>query len=235
MKSIVKLGLVAAAGLFTASAFADTIINPNPSVAPLNSFYVSGDAGYGMLSTPDQNFCDPGVCPGVTGASHSTGSFAGGLNIAYNRALTQNVLVGGEFGYDYDGLAKYTEDFHNNSDTLKISSQDFHLLATGTYLFANGFNVFAKAGVAQVYQKSNWSDSTNVDLSWANTSDLQYHPMTAVGAGYQIHKLNIFVQYAHIFGKDTNNFSDLFNSDGTFTGTVSVDTFKAGLGYTIAI
>ena len=83
--------------------------------------------------------------------------------------------------------------------------------------------------------KNSNSDGGSVDLSSGDTTDTQYQPMTAIGAGYQIKQFNIFVQYAHIFGKDPSNFTELFNADGTFTGTVSADTFKAGLGYTIAI
>ena len=150
MKLCVKLALFSAASILTTAAFADNLsssvapIVPG-NIAPLNSIYVSGDMGYGVLSTPDENL----PCGVNCDASHSNGSFAAGLNVAYNRAILQNILLGAEFGYESNGQAKYTV----GSVSEKITSKDFHLLATGTYLFSNGFDVFAKAGAARVKQK----------------------------------------------------------------------------------
>jgi opacity protein-like surface antigen len=247
MKLPVQLALLGTAGLLATSAFADTTILPVTST-PKNSVYISGDVGYGVLSTPNQNIAEPDGFY-VQSASHSNGGFAGGVNIGINHALSSNLLVGGEFGWASNGRAKYTETSTTNdtpsSDetaTLKITSTDLQLLATSTYVFNNGLNVFGKAGAARVQQKGTVSSSP----AWeAETTETRYQPMLAAGIGYQFRMVNLFVQYGHIFGKDAKNFNDLFNvnvdedgnptGDASFNGTVAVDTIKAGVAVNFAL
>lgn len=228
MKLSVKLALLSAsASLLMTSAFAATTFVTTSK----NSLYVSGEAGYGVLSTPDENLITAdGVV--ITDVSHSNDGFAGGANVGFNRALTNNILVGAEFGYDYNGQAKYTEDSNLQSFTMKVNSWDLHLLATGTYLFNNGLNVFAKAGGARVEQNTHFSGSAADGLN--DITDTQYQPMVAAGVGYRIKMVNIYAQYSRTFGKDASDFNDLFNSDGTLN-VVSVDTVKLGVSYNIAI
>jgi hypothetical protein len=238
MKLTVKFALAAASTLLVTSAFANTYMT---SVAPAvpNSVYVSADAGYGFLSVPDEDiYAADGIF--VSESSHQTGSVAGGGSVGINHALTNNVLVGAEFGYDYNGQAKYTENYlpvsiqpvnPYTSSTIKITSTDFHLLATATYLFPYRFNVFAKAGGARVEQKVTF---TNADDS--NTT--QYLPMVATGVGYQVRMLNFYVQYAHIFGENVNHFTGndyYFSNNLNLSNVVSSDTIKAGVAVNIAI
>ena len=232
MKLPVQLALLGTAGLLATSAFADTTILPVAST-PSNSVYISGDAGYGVLSTPDQNPGSDNL--GVASSSHSNGGFAGGVNIGLNHALSSNLLVGGEFGWASNGRAKYTETFTNGDEnTLKITSTDLQLLATTTYLFNNGLNLFAKAGGARVQQQGTVSGS-DFDNWNGVTTETRYQPMLAAGAGYQFRMVNLFVQYGHIFGKNAKEFNDLFNDDGSFNGTVAVDTIKAGVAVNFAL
>ena len=246
MKLPVQLALLGTAGLLATSAFADTTILPVST--PKNSVYISGDVGYGALSTPDQNLAEPDGTY-IQSASHSTGGFAGGVNIGLNHALSSNILVGGEFGWASNGQSKYTETStandtpaSNQTGTLKITSTDLQLLATSTFLFNNGLNVFGKAGAARVQQKGTVSSYP----AWeAETTITRYQPMLAAGVGYQFRMVNLFVQYGHIFGKDAKNVNDLFNGnvdedgnvtgDGSFNGTVAVDTIKAGVAFNFAI
>ena len=231
MKLPVQLALLGTAGLLATSAFADTTILPVST--PTNSVYISGDAGYGVLSTPDKNLPD-GL--GIESASHSTGSFAGGVNVGFNHAVSSNILVGGEFGWASNGRSKYTETYLNGDEnTLKITSTDLQLLATTTYLFNNGLNLFGKAGGARVQQKGTVSGSGITDNWDVVTTETQYQPMLAAGVGYQFRMVNLFVQYGHIFGKNAKEFNDLFNSDGSFNGTVAVDTIKAGVAVNFAL
>lgn len=229
MKLPVKLALISAASsLLVTAAFAGA-----PEIyglTPANSVSLSVDGGYGVLSTPGKNIEDPDAL--VTGASNSKGSFAGGFSVGYNHALRPNLLVGAEFGWDYNGQSKYTEDYlGGSSSTLKVSSTDFRLLATSTYLFANGLNVFAKGGAARVDQKL---DFDGPYYSYEDSIQ-QYKPMVAGGVGYQFRMLNLYVQYSHIFAKDASDFNDFINNNGKLTEVVSVDTIKAGIGVNIAI
>lgn len=234
MKLSVKLALLtASSGLLITSAFADGFA-ADPVVIPVskNNIYVSADIGYGTLATPEQNAIEPDGYY-IIGASYQTGSFAAGFNLGFNHAFNNNILLGAEFGGDYNGESTYTEDFYDSeSITGTINSVDFHLLATGTYFLKNGFNVFAKAGGARVLQRLTVSDDTAEN---DDTTITQIKPMVAVGAGYQIKTFNIYAQYSHIFGENTSDFNELFNEDGTFTGVVAVDTFKLGIAVNFAV
>jgi opacity protein-like surface antigen len=233
MKLSIKLATLSAASLLATSAFANIPGNTVlPAKVSTNSVYISGDAGLGVLYTPDLNM---NIEFPLEGYSYKNGSFAGGVNLGFNHAFNPNVLAGAEFGWNYNGQSKYEFDFaHNYSTTNTISSYDLHLLATATYLFNNGFNVFGKAGVARVYQTG--KGTTNIpDTEALDISETSYQPMLAAGLGYQIKMVNIFVQYSHIFGKDPNDVNDLFDNNGDFNGTVAADTIKAGLAVSLAI
>lgn len=215
---------------------------PNPyNPVARDSFYIAGDFGLGLLSTPS----DPLISPDsvfITEATANNESIAAGGAIGYRHAVGRNFLVGGEFGYDYNGTARYKEVYHSNdsqteSTTYKISSQDLHLLATGTVLFNSGFNIFAKGGTARVEQKlkvSNQVSYTNIPIFLGETSITGYKPMAAAGIGYQFKAVDIYAQYSHIFGIKADSASDLFNANG-FTDIVSVDTFKIGMAINIRV
>lgn len=197
---------------------------------PLNDFYISGDVGTGILATPDENMVDPDGTF-ITSASHSNSDVAAGASIGYKRRVNRTMSVGAEFGYDYNGQAKYDEGFGDGSSTtVKLTSKDFHLLATGTALFRNGFNVFGKAGVARVDESlrgsADLSNNNFVDLG--DTSTTGYKPMVAAGLGYRFRMVDIYGQYSHIFATNADNFSDLADSNNNLA-IVSVDTFKVGL------
>lgn len=214
--------LMVGAGFLMTPAFAANVSQ--------NSVYISGDAGFGLLATPDGYLADPDGIE-VTKASYSRGGFAGGVNIGYLHALNQNVLLGAEFGYDYNGQSKYSETEYGVKSDLKITSQDLHLLATGTYLFNNGFNVFAKAGAARVSQKAEGS----INGSSGNDTVNGYKPMAAGGVGYQYKLANFFVQYSHIFATDgTDSFKDLTDSKDN-QKIATVDTIKAGVALNFSL
>jgi len=232
MKLTSKLALLTSASVFLATAaLADTYPSDSVSgvrIVPKNSAYVAADLGYGALSTPDHDIYEPEWY--ITSSSHSTGNIAGGISAGVNHTLKPNLLVGAELGYESNGKSRYDENFINsNYDyTMKIFSSDWHLLATGTYLLPKGFDVFAKAGLADVKQKLEQTDDGTDTIT-------QVKPMIATGVGYQVKMVNIYLQYAHIFADDANNFSDLYKSDGTYGNIVSTDTFKAGVAYNFAL
>lgn len=210
---------------------------------PQNEVYVAGDVGSGVLATPDQNIADPdGVF--ITGASHSNSSIAGGGSIGFRHFVNPMLAVGAEVGYDYNGRAQYEEDYgasnyYNSLDnsTLKITSQDFHALATGTVLFRGGFNIFGKAGAARVDQSAKtYNEVPAQDIPYLTTYNnvTGYKPMAAAGFGFRLRMVDIYAQYSHIFGTNAANFSDLVDSNGNMN-VVSVDTFKIGLAVNVRV
>lgn len=207
---------------------------------PQNQVYFSGDIGYGALSTPNQNVVDPdGVF--ITAASNSNTSISGGGSIGFRHAISPLFAVGTEFGYDYDGRATYTEDYAGwsmDSTSYKVISQDLHVLATGTILFHNGFNIFAKGGAARVDQKLRITNQIPGYLPFfvAENNMVAFKPIAAAGIGYQYHVVGIYAQYSHIFGVNAVNFTDFVDpTTGNFTNIVSVDTFKVGMSVNLRV
>ena len=235
MRKIIIAAVAIATPLLATATFAI------PYFPPANNAYVSADIGFGNLATPSQYLVDPNDAPEVlSSASYQTGNLAGGASVGYQHALSPRFLIGAELGYDYNGNAKYTEGYQSylgwDDTTMKISSQDFHALATGTVMLKYGFNVFAKAGVARVNEKL---DVSNVPSELSDTVYEDhltgYKPMAAAGLGYQIHAVELYAEYSHIFGSDDSNFDDLISSDGHLKNIVSVDTIKAGIAAHIRI
>lgn len=228
MNILIKLTLFMGISFsFVNFAFAEE--NSSVKPFPKNSGYFSLEVGYGSLDTPSNDLPEE--------VSYSSGSVAGSLNIGFNHLVYRNInnlLLGAEVGYDYNGQSKYTVNSGDDSSSMEIVSSDFHLLGTATYLFANGINFFAKAGPALVKQELDFSTGDDSDQTKSNSKS-QCQPMVAIGGGYQFKNLNFYLQYKHLFGKDAKDWDDLFNSDGTFTNIVSVDTYQAGMAVNIAI
>lgn len=206
-----------------------------------DSVYITGDVGLARLATPEQPIM-PIDNVWVSGASYNNESVAAGAAVGFKHAVSRQLLIGAETGYDYNGRSKYTEDYYQNitwteSTNYTISSQDIHLLATGTLLFRSGFNIFAKGGAARVEQKlrvSNDVNYSNLPIFLGETSIAQFKPMAAAGLGFQFRAVDIYGEYSHIFGKDSKNFEDFMDPYG-FTNVVSVDTFKIGLGVHVKV
>ncbi|MBS0352044.1 MAG: hypothetical protein JSR33_12865 [Proteobacteria bacterium] len=244
-KLILGAGFLAAAMTLT-PAFARYVPRvayyPQPAPAQ-NSIYISGDVGYGVLATPDVNLLDPDGY-WIYQASHSNSTISAGGDIGYRRAVSRSFLVGTEFGYDYNGRAKYDEDWFlpdfwgSDYTSYKVISQDLHLLLTGTIMMPHGFNVFGKAGVARVDQTLRITNQMPYVMPYVMTENrlVQYKPMAAAGIGYQFGVINIYGQYSHIFGTNASNFSDFIDPEtGNFTQVVSVDTFKLGMALNIRV
>ncbi len=242
MKKLTLISLIAGSlGATPAFAYVERAFPPVNPVYGLNTFYVSGDFGAGALATPAKNLPDTSD---TVSSSYFNTFFSGGGSIGYRRAINPMFSLGVEGGYDYNGKAQYKQSYayyppYYGEDTItnNITSQDFHLLSTGTFYFYNGFNVFGKAGVADVHQTLRVNYNNPWDIVPVNLGDETtnaYKPMVATGIGYSFRNVDIYAQYSHIFGDNAQDFSDLFNSDGTMK-IVSVDTFKLGFAVGIKV
>ncbi len=234
----VKLAILASASIIATSALAGGVDTVLIKTVPQNVVYVGGDLGYAVVATPDKNLVDLPT-PGLSDASHTTGSFAAGANVGVKHAFNPNVLAGAEFGWNYNGYSEYTlTSTADDTDTFKIYSSDLNLLGTGTYVFNNGFNLFGKAGLASVRQTLVIKDSEGYENDDV-THTTKILPMAALGAGYQVKLLNFYLQYSHIFGKDMGNISDIATVDKAgdvhFKDVASVDAIKAGVSVNFAI
>jgi hypothetical protein len=214
-----KLLLPAAALLMAASL-------PAMAVTAKSAPYIGGEIGFGSpeLST-DESISSGGV--NILPTSSTVGGAAFGGIVGYNYALTQNWLIGAEFGYHRDAKASYD---YGSLGGFDITSDDYDLLFTGTYLLDSGWNFFGKVGVARLIQ-----DAKATDGATGSTDVKAYKPALKLGVGYLFDfqtagSMNLFAQYGHIFGKNgTNNGIDL-NTDA-----IAVNFITVGVAYNLPV
>ncbi len=247
MNLLLKVAVLAiAAGGVSAPVFA---YPDQPPVVHKHSFYVDGNFGFSMLSTPQEFIadCSPDhYYNGCYNSTYSSGSLAAGADVGYHFAINPSFLLGGELGYSYNGRSRYNADYNEFYNwywsqyrtTMKVKSQDIHLLATGTVVFHNGFNIFVKGGAAKVTQKlyvdtQSWIDDY-FPVPTEASSLTAVKPMAAIGLGYQSGLFNVNIQFSRIFATNAKDFSDMMDMDTlTMNKIVSVETVKLGLGITI--
>src|SRR5215467_5069219 len=112
----VALILASTSTFVSPSAFAYRHFDYEPNYYnnfPRDTIYVSGDVGLGRLSTPEKAI-DPVNDDWITSASYNNESIAAGGTIGFKHAVGQQFLLGAESGYDYNGVAKYTENYNPN-------------------------------------------------------------------------------------------------------------------------
>jgi hypothetical protein len=250
MKPVFKFGvfILATSFFMSNSALANSNSVSKP-IVPKNSLYIDGNVGYGSLFTPEKTFCDAFSdrgygCP-LSSASYKIGGIVAGADVNYRFAINPRFLVGGEFGYNYNGTSTYKGGywdpvFQDDANfTYHVKSEDLHLMATGTTLFGNGISLFVKGGAARVHQTLVFSDIEGdfpAVLPTTKQSLNAIKPMAAVGIGFERNIFNVYLQYSHIFGTDAEKFSDFFDtSTQQMNKVVSVDTIKLGVGVVIPI
>ena len=169
-------------------------------------------AGYGILGDEDTN------------------NFAAGAHIGYNWELTNhpNLQFGAEFGYKYLGtLSDYGQGYLavpgvDGAYLDHLRQHVLDLLLTAKYYVYQGFNLFGKAGVANVLQQTKYKGTVHSSSdSWSSSEDIWgLRPEVALGAGYTFYKhLDVHVMYDHIA------------SDADSTSIVGSNTVLAGLSF----
>ena len=177
--------------------------------------YVQGEAGYSELDT-DKN---------INTANHSIGGFGYGIRGGYEAAVSGPWSIGLEAGYINLGDST----FGVNPTQRKIEQQGGDLLATATYHFDNGLNIFGKAGGAYISQKTTLA---GVNLG----SKDKFLPELAAGMGYDVNKnVTLTATVNHIFG-DSVNATTIANTAviTPVTSVASSTSVLAGIKFNIA-
>ncbi|KLV36953.1 outer membrane protein [Piscirickettsia salmonis] len=166
MKALIKLTAITAL-LISASALA-----AKPGA------YIGLNLGYGGMDTPSVNFKNK--YPGVHSYSHSSRGFAGRINAGY--LWNQGSLnYGVELGYATYANSKYSVTNKDDTRTLKYSGTNIDLLGVIQYNFTPNWNIFAKAGLAYVTQKTSGSNAFKLEFE----SNNKVLSEVALGAGYE--------------------------------------------------
>lgn len=199
----------------------------------MSGFYATANAGGGQIYSPYE------FLNGSTG-SYAYSAVVWGLNFGYMHALNQHFAVGIELGYYDNGQTKYNGS-GGSSDTgsLQIHSNNWDILGAANYLWSNGLNVFAKAGLAYVEQTAELEapvtfPNATISNSFTNRN-YAYRPMAEWGIGYQLNsRWNVYGMGSYIFADHGNNWKSV-NGQSTVNNTLfSVMTWQLGINYTFA-
>ncbi len=212
--------------VLTLSSLSIAALHADPILAN-NGFYLTGDLGYGYLFTPNSNQNSP-----TTGGSYSHGGIAGNFGGGYRWAIDSFTTLGLELDYLYNGKATYNNDPVNGNDgTDTFTQQGAAILATFGSLWSNGFNIFAKAGMADIFQKQSYSSPAVVAgtvLEGSNTNS-SFEFIADLGAGYMItQSINLFIQGQYIAGNSGGSWTSTALSDNNVVQSAQV---TGGLSY----
>jgi len=197
MKKIMITSLITV--FMSGAAFAD--------VSAQSGFFVGGNIGWSNPTTWNDSSVAQAYL--ANSATSSVNGLSGGVSVGYNFAVNPSVLVGAELGYMYLGSTSYDLQGGFTGGTNLSSSEDaFQFLFTTTYVMPNGFNVFAKAGAAEVTQ----TNFNNVNIPGFGSQPFfsggtsAVLPAAAIGMGYMPNNhLNITLQYEQFFGNNNSN------------------------------
>ncbi len=216
-----KVILTAAAALTLGAAsfaMAGGLDQTGPSQAKHGGLYVGGGLGYASTTLPKKIFTDDNTLTSLFQAVNQANkfdNFAATVHMGYLFSVTQNFLLGAEFGYTYLPENKYTFDLQTLANpsikpdvtgTIKYNTQySLDLLGVAKYYVTNEFNVFGKAGISYVNQEVIQSFAGQVSpgiLTKKLTKKKgKVLPKLAVGIGYDIApNVELTAEYSHTFG-----------------------------------
>jgi hypothetical protein len=224
-------------------------------------FVVGLEGGWGNLNTPDPVYPRGFILPFDTATvyfnkDHDIGDFMWGAHVGYDFQTGSNSLVGVELGYKDLGRSKYSSNLGINFDedssidfatdfSRKIDQQAVDLLLSYHYFVYQGFNVFAKAGVADVYSKTRQNLSVSLDTDDTTFNNIRIpaaifngeisalsgsksiwrlEPEVQLGAGYMFAQhVNVYAFYDHIGDTDSSvgdhlTQAKVYNSNSVWAG-----------------
>lgn len=225
MKKVVLGTLIAMSSI--SSAFA---------VTAQSGIYVGGFGGWSAAESPNTTQ--------TNAQSERNKNITWGGTLGYNYAITQNWSAGVEASYLNFGETSYNNVRGPSNGLLPpnyvtgnsdIKSTGLQIMATGSYLMSNGFNVFAKAGAIDEETKTgNVAGVATSPLPNGNTSVTSWLPAAAVGLGYMpVQNFNVALQYEHTFGADWNSTGGWNNHN--INKPMSQNAVTLGLTYTFPL
>lgn len=204
-----------------ATAVAMSLSSSAFAVTAQSGPYLNALGGWSFSSTPSASEIGAG--------GEQIRGFTLGANVGYDYAFNQNWMTGLELGYMSFGHSNYDNN-PNNVPNFSIKSRGYQLMATGTYLMANGFNVFGKVGA--INEISSQSNGVPVDAN-GDTSAHKWMPAAAIGVGYMpIQNVNIALQYEHVFGSqwDSNTYASTSRPNPLRQNAITLGlTYKFGM------
>ncbi len=141
-------------------------------------------------------------------SSQTDQNFILGASAGYDYALNPHLMLGGELGYLYMGQNSYENisSYMGPSGTsATLSNWGIQLLATATYVYSSGFNVFGKAGLMYEDTTMNTTGGSAEIIADNNGSESGVVPVLAIGIGYDLtQNLDVTFQYEAVLGDNYN-------------------------------
>ena len=249
---IFGLGL---ACLLTSSVFANgkAYVLHQPACYAIPGWVIGADIGWGYLDTPTNNlFFDDGYWTDLS-QSHDIGDIVWGIHGGRTFGITPNMLLGFEVGYKDLGKSKYKSkwtamDPNDSTLTRKVDQQAIDVLLTGNYFVWQGFNLFAKAGMAYVESTTKQTFSGSLLCNPINYNGSSYYntkesiwrlrPEVILGMGYMFNNhVDVHVLYDYIYGVTETKWNGIeYENGGMFfppkPRTYSANLVMGGISYT---
>ncbi|MDO8954467.1 MAG: hypothetical protein Q7V63_06440 [Gammaproteobacteria bacterium] len=202
-------------------------------ISAQSGYFINVNGGYSGLLTPraPTNY---GATPAETGTYKVTGS-TWSVTGGYQWALDSFSTVGLELGYSKDGQSKYTgSGSANDTGSLKLTDNSIDLLATFDTMWASGFNVFLKGGIARQSQKADLDGPLIINGVVRPSDSFTEHafaPIAEFGLGYMItNNWNIYTSVRGIFGDAPNTWADS-TSGNDYNSPAAAYQFRLGMSY----
>jgi len=146
----------------------------------------------------------------------------GGLNLGFDFFMTNFMTLGVETGVQGGDISKSSD---RRSRENKVGLVSVPAMVKAKFYLVKGLNVFGKGGVAYNTIITH-RDVTNT-LS-AGFKDSNFDPVVALGLGYAINKVNIFLQYQYNW-ISAKEFLDPKLKNGGFM------SYSAGISYIFSL
>ncbi len=160
-----------------------------------SGIYLGSQFGYSWIASPSKSHeiesCD-------------RGHFAWGISGGYNLNILKMLSFGLEVGYNDNGRSTLTFASHNR---YEITSRDWNLLATTTYLLCPNFGILLKGGAAQVTQRFCRDHIVDSDHLLGKTRERKFLPTASLGLTTCFcHYFFPFITYRGVFGHNQRRF-----------------------------
>ncbi|AKP74113.1 OmpA-like transmembrane domain protein [Piscirickettsia salmonis] len=212
MKAIIKLTAITAL-LISAS-----------TLATKPGAYIGLNLGYGGMDTPN---LDLTKINNIANDSHSTRGLAGSINAGYlwNKGALN---YGFELGYSTYANNQYTAVSVGKKYNFTYSGSSLDLLGVVQYNINPNWNIFGKAGLSYVSQKTTGDGI----LSLAADSKSKMRPKFALGAGYGFDNgIGLNVMASHTFGTKPQVSNNIISIKDDVNKVAPIDMITVGITY----
>jgi outer membrane immunogenic protein len=182
--------------------------------------YIGANLGIGGIQTKKMD------TEGLSNYKFNINGLAGRVNAGH--LFGQN-----SFNYGIEvGYAMYQSNKYTIGDTASFIYKGYNIdiLGVAQYNFNSNWNIFSKAGVAYVHQKTTTSEDKFFNPY--TDSKNKFLPEVAIGGGYEFDNgLGLNLTFSHIFGNNPEQFNSVNMTRDNLNKVASVNMLTLGINY----